>query len=122
MTRAEEVAAMSDEELGAALAKALGWKVFDDFSAEQDNGMTWGHGDLCTMGDGMLAVIRALGEKDFCCVKLGADHAYCYDAIVMLDKEHTANILVTNESAPRAVAEAALLALERTTGEKGEKP
>ena len=73
-------------------------------------------------GDGMLAVIRALGEKDFCCVKLEADYAYCYDVIVMLDKEHTANILITNELAPRAVAEAALLALERTTGEKGEKP
>ena len=75
MTRAEEVAAMSDEALGRALAADLGWRVFiQHYVSEPIESWDWDN-----------------PEKRF---------------TVMT----------------RAAAEIALLALERTTGEKGEKP
>ena len=115
MTRAEEVAAMSNEALGEALAKHFGWI---DLPPIQKFGWVRFPAHLCTTGDGMLAVIVELGKRDFCCIKLAADYAYVYRATVVLDKEHEQEVWVERESAPRAVAEAALLALERTKESK----
>ena len=121
--QAAEVAALSDEALGRALAEALEWGIED--AGDGGHRLLGGPLDamyaefLCSGGDGMLAVLEAMRERQPEWYPVVSAAYYLSDPTArhwhaQMNGEPTSSAYAA--TAPRAVAEAALIALTARGG------